>query len=102
MRTDDDTPATENESTELTGEWPPLDGEADSEVAAVLVEKKNETREVVNRLDRALQNDGVELADEDVEALLGVGNDLRGLAANLAHRVPEGERAGAVDGDVEG
>lgn len=94
MSRNNSTPEVGNESIELTDDWPPLQEEADGEVAAVLVEKKNETREVVNRLDRALQNESVELTDGDVEALLAVGNDLRGLAANLAERVEPDERSG--------
>ena len=88
METEDSTPETGNDRTDaLTDEWPPLKDESDERVAEAIVDAKDEMREVGLRLDHALMNDGERIQGEDVEALLELGNDLRGLAANLACRL---------------
>lgn len=88
MATEDTTPETGTDRTEaLTDEWPPLKDEPDERVAEELVDAKDEMRELGLRLDHALMNEGEEVEAEDVDALLELGNDLRGLAANLACRL---------------
>ena len=86
--TENDTPSGGNDSIDLTNEWPPLQDESDETVALALEQRKNEATELVERLGRALLNEEPVVSDEDVTRLLVLGNDLRGLAANLTHRVP--------------
>jgi hypothetical protein len=88
MTTDESTPETGTGSIDLADGWPPLRDEPDEQVAGALEVKRNEARELTERLRYALVDDEGALTDEDVDALLALGNDLRGLAANLAHRVP--------------
>lgn len=83
---DNDTPSGGNDSIDLTNEWPPLEGEPDETVALALEQRKNEATELAERLSAALLNEDREVSDEDVNALLVLGNDLRGLAANLSYR----------------
>jgi len=92
MTTEDRTPATGTDSIDLTDEWPPLREEPDEKVALAVEERKQVVREVTDRVARALLNEEVTLTDEDVADLLTLGNDLRGLAANLSERVPPSGR----------
>jgi len=86
METDDSTPEMGNDRTELIDEWPPLRGAEDEEVAAALFDAKDELRVLALQLDDVLVNGRGEIEDSDVADLLELGNDLRGLAANLAQR----------------
>lgn len=92
MTTDENTPSMGTDSIDLTNEWPPLHDESDETVALALEQRKNEAVELVERLGVALQNEEPVVSDDDVTALLRLGNDIRGLAANLTHRVPPEER----------
>lgn len=83
-----DTPGDGDESIDLTNEWPPLQDEPDETVALALEQRKNEATELAERLSTALLNEEPPLSDEDVTRLLVLGNDLRGLAAELSGRVP--------------
>lgn len=83
---DNDTPSGGNDSIDLTNEWPPLQGEPDETVALALEQRKNEALFLSDRLCAALLNEDREVSDEDVNALLVLGNDLRGLAAHLSCR----------------
>lgn len=85
---DNDTPSGGNDSIDLTNEWPPLQDEPDETVALALEERKNDALVVADRLSAALLNEDRVVTDEDVTALLRLGNDLRGLAAELSGRVP--------------
>ena len=85
---DNDTPSGGNDSIDLTNEWPPLQDEPDETVALALEERKNEATELVERLATALLNEEPAVSDDDVTRLLVLGNDLRGLAAELSGRVP--------------
>jgi hypothetical protein len=102
MTTEDSTPAMESGRIDLSDEWPPLREEPDEQVALALEQTKNDTLELSDRLGRALLNDSEALSDEDVDDLLMLGNNLRGLAANLAHRVPRGEALSSVSDDKSG
>jgi hypothetical protein len=90
--TDNDTPSGGNDSIDLTNEWPPLQDESDETVALALEQRKNEATELVERLSAGLLNEDVVVSDEDVTRLLVLGNDLRGLAAELSGRVPMEKR----------
>jgi len=94
MTTDENTPSTGNDSIDLTEEWPPLSDEPDETVALAVEERKNDTLAVADRVTGALLNDERELSDEDVADLLALGNDLRGLAANLMGRSGESAKSG--------
>ena len=85
--TDNDTPSGGNDSIDLTNEWPPLQDESDERVALALEQRKNEATELVERLSTALLNEEPPVSGEDVTRLLVLGNDIRGLAANLSCRV---------------
>jgi hypothetical protein len=85
---DNDTPSGGNDSIDLTNEWPPLQDEPDETVALALEQRKNEATELAERLTTALLNEDAVVSDEDVRRLLVLGNDLRGLAAELSGRVP--------------
>jgi len=89
---DNDTPSGGNDSIDLTNEWPPLQDEPDETVALALEQRKNEATDLVERLSTALLNEDAEVSDDDVTALLVLGNDLRGLAAELSGRFPSEKR----------
>lgn len=91
MTTDESTPPTGTDSIDLTNEWPPLSDEPDETVALAVEERKNDTLVLADRVTGALLNEEKELSDDDVRDLLALGNDLRGLAANLMCR--DGESA---------
>jgi hypothetical protein len=91
MSNDESTPVTGTDSTE---QWPPYQDQPDEQVADELIDRKNEIREVVNQLDRALKNEEPMLTDGDVEELGRLGNELRGISSTLVHRVPPEGRHG--------
>jgi hypothetical protein len=89
MTTDECTPVTGSDSIELTDEWPPLQDESDETVALAVEERKYIAEVLAERLSGALLNEEEELSEDDVADLLVLGNDLRGLAANLMMRTDE-------------
>lgn len=90
MTANDDTPATGQDCTDddRPAAFPLLEAD-DESLSDALIDGKQEAREAVNTVSRALLNEQHELRDEDVQRVAEAGDRLTALSRTLALRTVE-------------
>jgi len=93
MTANDTTPPKGKDSIEIGEESYPLRKQTDEEIARELEKQKQEVRQAVDDVDKALLNDSIPLTDEKVHRVAVAADALNGLVRTLSLRVPEEHRA---------
>lgn len=97
MTANDDSPAEGQESIDTDGY--PLRDASDEDLALALEGQKQEAKEAVDDVTRALLNDCEPLTDEKAQRVADAGDALTALWRTLTLRVPEEHRQRWQDGE---